>query len=171
LKVLKRAQETGELTEQLLRQVRDLSLSLRPSMLDDLGIVSALRWYSSRLGDRTGIKIDLQVEGREESLSENLRTVIYRTVQEALTNVARHSQANKVDIALKFGAVEFVAQVEDNGKGFDADEMSNRDSVRPYLGLLGMRESVGELGGKLFIRSKPNKGTRITMKIPIGDVQ
>lgn len=171
LNMLKRAEETGELAEQLLRQVQDLSLSLRPSMLDDLGIVSALHWYSSRVGDRTGIKIDLQVEGREESLSEKLRTVIYRTIQEALTNVARHSQAKKVYIALKFGAVEFVAQVKDNGKGFDSDEMSNIDSVRPHLGLLGMREGVEELGGKLFIRSNPNKGTRITMKIPIGDVQ
>jgi PAS domain S-box-containing protein len=168
-KVLRRARETGELAEQLLRQVRDLSLSLRPSMLDDLGIESTLRWYSSRFSDRTGIKIDLQVEGREESLPEQLRTVTYRTIQEALTNVARHSKANKVCIALKFSAVEFLAQVEDDGKGFEVDEISSTNSVRPHLGLLGIRESVEELGGRLFIHSSPNQGTRITVKMPIED--
>jgi len=167
LKVLKRAQETGELAEQLLRQVRDLALSLRPSMLDDLGLEPALRWYAGRFAERAGIEIDLQVEGREERVPEEMRTVFYRTVQEALTNVVRHAQASKVRIALKFGAADLLAQVEDDGKGFEVDEISSTNSGRPHLGLLGIRENVEELGGRLFIHSSPNQGTRITVKMPI----
>jgi two-component system sensor histidine kinase UhpB len=166
---MERIRETGELADQLLRQTRDLALSLRPSMLDDLGLTSALQWYTSRFAERAGIEIDFKVEGREELLSERLRTVIYRTVQEALTNVARHAQANEVGIALKFGADDLTLQVQDNGKGFDVVEVFSIDSERAHLGFLGMRESVEELGGTLSIQSSSNKGTKITVEVPIGE--
>jgi two-component system sensor histidine kinase UhpB len=163
-----RVQETGELADQLLGQVRDLALSLRPSMLDDLGLPSTLKWYTGRLAKRVGIEIDLEVEGEEKRLSEELRTVVYRVVQEALTNVARHAQASKVKIALTFAEADLSLSVKDNGKGFVVADMFSIESERPHIGLLSMRESVEELGGKLLIQSSLNRGTRTTIKIPIG---
>jgi two-component system sensor histidine kinase UhpB len=167
--LIDRVRETGELADQLLRQTRDLALSLRPSMLDDLGLQSALQWYTSRFAERVGIEIDFKVEGREERSSERLRTVIYRTVQEALTNVARHARASKVCITLRFGAGDLTLQVNDDGKGFDVAEVFSIDSERAHLGLLGMRESVEEIGGKLSIQSSPKGGTSIAVQVPIGE--
>ncbi len=166
-----RMRETGALADQLLKQVRDLALELRPSMLDDLGLSAALKWYVRGFAARTEIECDLQIAGQESPLSDIKRTVIYRAVQEALTNIARHAQAKSTGILLRFGTDILTVEVKDDGNGFDVDVVFGAQSERYAIGLWGMRESVEELGGTWRIQSKAGRGTHLTVSIPIEDLR
>jgi PAS domain S-box-containing protein len=169
--VLERLGETGVLADQLLDQVRDLALELRPSMLDDLGLSAALKWYVRGFNSRTSIECDLHIGGQHVNVSENRRTVAYRAVQEALTNVARHAQAKSVGILLRFGTDILTVEVKDDGKGFDIDEVFDVQSEKNPIGLLGMRESLEEIGGTWYIQSRPDQGTSLTITVPLEDPQ
>ncbi|MBI9108370.1 MAG: PAS domain-containing protein [Spirochaetales bacterium] len=168
---MKRLRETSELTDRLLEQVRDLALNLRPSMLDDLGLVAALHWYVRGFSRRTGVECKLQVEGQELLLCDEKRIMIYRAVQEALTNVARHAEAKSAGILLRFGTDLLSVEVKDDGKGFDVDEVFGAQYEKYPFGLLGMRESTEELGGRWRIQSIADQGSSITITIPLGDLQ
>jgi signal transduction histidine kinase len=162
-----RLAETHWLADRTLEQVRQLSFDLRPSMLDDLGLVPTLRWYVNRYAQMLNIEAEFEAMDLEERLPAEMETVLYRVAQEALTNIARHAEANKVHIRLERKKAQVRAFIEDDGQGFDVKEVAGRQVPERGMGLLGMRERVASLGGKFSIRSRPGRGTRLTIEIPI----
>jgi len=166
-----RVAEAMSLIDQTLVQTRDLALDLRPSLLDDLGLLPTLRWHVNRYA-RLAMQLDMDVElealGLEERLAPEMEIALYRIVQEALTNVARHAQATRVTIRLKGGAGGVVtAVIEDDGRGFDTEKIAARDPSGRGAGLLGMRERVASLGGSVCVQSSPGQGTRLFIEIPL----
>jgi signal transduction histidine kinase len=155
--------EAKELAEETLRTVRGMSMGLRPAMLDELGLVPALKWQAREFTQRSGVPVDLQVDGSLDDLPENLRTCVYRVVQEALTNCARHAEAKNVRVTLHGRADSISLTVEDDGVGFAAEGV-----LRQGLGLVGIEERAGELGGRVDFFSQPGKGTLVRCEIPIG---
>jgi signal transduction histidine kinase len=154
--------EAKELAEETLRTVRGMSMGLRPAMLDELGLVPALKWQAREFTQRSGVPVDLQVDGSLDDLPENLRTCVYRVVQEALTNCARHAEAKNVRVTLHGRADSISLTVEDDGVGFAAEGV-----LRQGLGLVGIEERAGELGGRVDFFSQPGKGTLVRCEIPI----
>src|SRR5438094_7609796 len=148
------------LTEETLRTVRNIAMGLRPSMLDDSGIVPAVRWQASELSKRTGTPVELQIEGDFDGLGDEGRTCLYRVVQEALTNCARHAQATTIQIAMERRNGSVCLSIRDDGIGFDTGR------ARTGLGLVGIEERVKTLGGSLAVRSWPNRGTLLSVEIP-----
>ncbi len=147
--------------------VHKIIFDLRPSALDDLGLLSALRWYAeNRLGD-LGIKVRLEVGGEERKLPPEIETALFRVVQEAITNIAKHAQAENVVLSVEFKDLAIGIEVEDDGQGFDVEAVSPEADKTQGLGLLGMRERVALLGGKLHIESEPGRGTRLTIEVPL----
>jgi two-component system sensor histidine kinase UhpB len=164
-----RLAESRMLTDRTLEQIRELSLSLRPSLLDDLGLLPALRWYIKRYARRTNVAVQFETEGMGERLSYSIETALYRVVLEALTNVARHARAEHVEVRLLKSDAQITAVIQDDGRGFDPKARAGHD-VRSYgVGLLGMRERVRTLGGTLRVDSQLGQGTCITAEIPIKD--
>ena len=145
--------------ERIVEEVRRIALSLRPSMLDDLGLAPALEWQAREVGQRTGLAVEVVAEESAGQLPEEYRTCIYRVAQEALQNSVRHAGASKVRIGLRKGAGTVSLQVEDNGKGFAVGRMRG-------LGLLGMEERVLQLGGHLRVLSG-DRGTRVMAELPL----
>jgi signal transduction histidine kinase/DNA-binding response OmpR family regulator len=158
-------EDARALLADLLTRVRDLSLDLRPALLDDRGLIPALLWQSGSFTKRTGVEVDFSHTGVETRPPAEVETAVYRVVQEALTNVARHAKAQSVRVRLT--ATESSAltvTVEDDGAGFDAATAAHAATG----GLGGMRERVLLLGGTLTIQSEPGKGTRIAAEMPLG---
>ncbi|MBI3954343.1 MAG: sensor histidine kinase [Chloroflexi bacterium] len=150
-----------ELAKGTLGDLRRLTVALRPAALDDLGLVPAIRRYAELyLGD-AGVDFDVQEENAGSRLDPSLETVIYRVVQEAINNVARHSQATRAKINLSSRGDTFVATVEDNGRGFDP--LVTREGV----GLQGMRERASLAGGQLTLDSQTGHGTRVRLQLPL----
>jgi signal transduction histidine kinase len=149
------------LTEETLRTVRNIAMGLRPSMLDDSGIVPAVRWQASELSRRTGTPVEVQIEGNFDGLADVDRTCLYRVVQEALTNCARHAQATTIQITMQGNKESVCLSIRDNGLGFDTGR------AKTGLGLIGIEERVKELGGSLAVRSWPNRGTLLHVEIPL----
>jgi signal transduction histidine kinase len=144
-----------------LAQVRDLSNLLRPAVLDDLGLLPALRGLLDDFTRRTRIAANLECAEPLRALSHDLEVVIYRIIQEALTNVARHSGAHQVRVALQNEDHRVRLAIEDDGRGVAGEPT-------PHLGLLGIRERVTTLGGTLQIGGAPGRGFRIEAVIPVG---
>jgi PAS domain S-box-containing protein len=161
--------EALALVDELMTQVRNLSLDLRPTMLDDLGLLPALLWHCGRYTDQTGVHVDFRhtnLEGRR--FGPKAETAAYRIVQEALTNVARHADVAEVTVRLWAEQDTLNVQVEDQGAGFDPERvLLTEDSS----GLVGMRERAVLLGGALTIESTPGVGTRLTAELPLDDAQ
>jgi len=143
-----------------VNSIRDIALLLRPSMLDDLGLIPALEWQAREVSRRSGIHVKVAAENMPDSLSDEMRTCIYRVVQEALQNVSRHSGAKNSLVTVRQDDNSLSLSVEDDGHGFDADRMRG-------LGMLGMEERVRQLGGKLEIHSAPGNGATLRVKLPI----
>jgi PAS domain S-box-containing protein len=155
-----------ELLDQVEEELRRLSHELRPTVLDDLGLVPALEFLADRVAKRSGLVITVQEEVREERLPAFVETALYRSVQEALTNVMRHAKAKRVEIALQQGADTVQCTIQDDGVGFDVRAAQARRGDHG-LGLVGIRERAGALGGTLTIRSTPGHGTTILITIPL----
>jgi signal transduction histidine kinase len=155
--------EAGALVGRALAQVRDLSNLLRPSALDDLGLVAALRALVDDFSARTRIAVTLDLDGAGRRLPPDVEVVLYRVAQEALTNVARHAQASeaRVQIVSDDDAVHLV--VEDDGRGAGRN-------ASPHLGWLGMRERLTSVGGRLSIGEARGGGLRLDAYIPVGGV-
>jgi PAS domain S-box-containing protein len=153
------------IVDEALEQVRDLSFQLRPSLLDDLGLVAALRWYSDQFARRTRIRCTIAVglPASKTRLRLELETACFRIVQEALTNVARHAWARNVSITLRRLKNEICLSIKDDGRGFDAHSLSQ---FTTHLGLRGMKERALALGGRLEIKSSPSRGTEIRAHFP-----
>jgi two-component system sensor histidine kinase UhpB len=163
-----RIADTRRLAHQTLRAIRNLSLDLRPSALDDLGLLPALRWYIKEYQQKFSLTVDFQASGLKERLPTEIETVIYRIVQEALTNVARHAQAHTVQVHLEGDAETIQVTIRDDGTGFETERHQRRfePGQEHGWGLVGMRERASLLGGTLQITSKPGKGTTIYARVP-----
>lgn len=155
--VLKTAREMGD---HALTQIRDMALLLRPSMLDDLGLVPALKWQAREIARRTGLKVKVSADSVSEDLPEEHRTCIYRIVQEALNNVALHARASSARIDAQQEADSIRVTVQDDGHGFDPTQEKG-------MGILGMEERVKTLGGTFRIDSAAEQGTKISITLPI----
>jgi len=154
------------LVDQVLRQVREIALELRPSTLDHLGLVPALRWYFDQQRVRSGLKIDFRHLDLSPGISAEIQTACYRIAQEAMTNILRHAQAQNVVVELRElnGALEF--SMKDDGVGFDFEHTKSRAS----LGLVGMKERALLVGGSLDVTSPPTKGTTLLARLPLTPV-
>jgi signal transduction histidine kinase len=147
--------------ERLLRQVRNMSLELRPSLLDDLGLAAALRWYLDRQSERAGLRIGFADGLGERRLTTELETTCFRVAQEAVNNVVRHAHAQNVQVSLNARGRVLELRVLDDGCGFDAGAALKRAAGAASLGLLGMREWVMLVGGRFEIHSSPGHGSEI----------
>jgi len=150
-----------KLAEGNVGKVRDLSLLLRPGMLDELGLVPALRWQVREVARRTGLKVTMLADEAEEELPDAYRTCIYRVVQEALHNCVKHSRASQVRVVMSRQEDGLSISVQDNGVGFDPKREKG-------LGLLGIAERVGQLGGRFHIESQPGNGAVASFHFPAG---
>jgi PAS domain S-box-containing protein len=160
--LLKKVGAMSELINSTIQTVKRISTSLRPGILDDLGIVAAIEWQSKRFQETTGIKCDIFSDYYEINLEKKSSTAVFRILQEALTNIARHSNAARVKIILKEKNKKFLLTVSDNGQGITQEQISGSKS----LGILGMKERALSLGGDLKIKGTPGIGTTITLTIP-----
>ncbi|MFQ5410289.1 MAG: GAF domain-containing sensor histidine kinase, partial [Anaerolineales bacterium] len=158
-----------EIVDDAIGRVRDLSLELRPAMLDDLGLVATLRWYLDRQAQLGGFTTSLQVAAMEPRLASEVEVTCFRVVQEALTNVIRHARASRVNVSLEHVDEELVVSVEDDGVGFDVEASTNRAAQGASVGLLGMQERVLQHGGVIEIASSTGRGTRINARIPTSE--
>jgi signal transduction histidine kinase len=149
-----------KLAESSVHVVRNMALLLRPSMLDDLGLVPALQWQAREISKRTGMAVTVDAEGVADDLPEEHRTCIYRVVQEALNNCARHASAHSVRIQVVQQDARIRLSVQDDGQGFDSTHVRG-------LGLLGMEERVTHLGGRFHLQSEPGLGTKLRIEIPL----
>ena len=159
-----------EAVDEALRLVRDLSVDLRPPLLDDLGLVTALRWYVDRYAKRTGIvaEVIIDLTDPNERFSRELETACFRIAQEALTNVVRHARARDVSVTLRKEDAILVLSVKDDGIGFDHEALRKRAPRAATLGLLGMQERAHAAGGVVEVHSRISKGTEIRLKLPLG---
>lgn len=166
----KKITSTQRLVEKSMKTVHRFARELRPMLLDDLGLIPALRSYLRDLAKRTGLRVYFAsfTAGRFEGLDNVRRTVLYRVAQEALTNVARHAHASEVRVGLRRlrGAIRM--DIKDNGRSFQAQRMLSATN-RKRLGLLCMRERVEMVGGTFTIESKPGQGTTIRAEVPFGN--
>jgi len=147
-------------------ELRRISSDLRPSTLDHLGLVPALRSLAERTGDEAGIPTRLTVVGVPKRLDKQAETAIFRIVQEALTNVRRHSGATEAWVNIQFRQGSLKLEIGDNGHGFNPRVKMDRLASEGHLGLLGMRERATALGGSLRLQSRPATGTVLNLRIP-----
>lgn len=162
-----RMDECVAVVERALEQVRSLSLDLRPSLLDDLGLVATLRWYVARQARAASFALHFSADEPAGRLTSVLETVCFRIAQEALTNVVRHAQAREVWVQLRCGAAELGLTIRDDGLGFDLAQAEARASRGESFGLLGMRERASLSGGRLSILSAPGQGTVVSAGFPL----
>jgi signal transduction histidine kinase len=159
-------EESIGIIEHALQQVRTLSLDLRPSLLDDLGLVSALRWYVDSQARRAGFAAQFTADPFLTRLSPAIETACFRIAQEALTNVARHAHAQRVDVELRRRGMEVQLAIRDDGVGFDV-QIARDHAGGMSLGLLGMQERTALVGGQIDITSGPAQGTEICVRFPL----
>jgi PAS domain S-box-containing protein len=159
-----------ELADEMARELHTLAWSLRPPALDDLGLHTAIYNYVEEWAERTCVTVDFQSTGIEDSwrLPVEVETALYRIAQEALTNLFKHSGADRASLILERLGEHVVVMIEDNGRGFDAEAALRPSAKEHRLGLLGMRERAAMLGGSLSIESEPGAGTTVLVRIPVG---
>jgi len=181
--VVEQLEEFQELIDSILRGVRRFSRDLRPSVLDDLGLLPALEWLTANLVEEDGVKAELKVYGDRRRLPPEAELALFRIVQEALSNVRKHSQASRVVTVVEFGegraGPELVLSkaegwsrrvritVDDNGQGFELPGRTGDLATAGKLGLIGMHERAHLLDGTLTVRSEPGKGTTVTVDVPV----
>ena len=161
-----RLADADALTEKLLGQIHELTLELRPHMLDDLGLVPTLRWYTERLSRRLNIQILFTQKNWKERPDSEISTALFRIIQEALTNAAKHARAKKIRILLVQKQKFIEVLIKDDGRGFDQRKIEKRPPRARGIGLFSMKERAALLNGECTIESHPGKGTRIHISIP-----
>ena len=161
------ARRASDLAGRALGSIRATARGLRPAVLDDLGFVPALRTLAEEFAGRTGVAVDLQAGPLAPNPGPEVQVALYRVLQEALTNVARHAVATRVVVALGAENGEVVLAVRDDGRGFDAEHATGAGDAR--AGLAGMKERVVGAGGRFSISSAPGRGTRLEARLPLGD--
>jgi signal transduction histidine kinase len=151
----------------ILQRVRDLSLDLRPSLLDDLGLVPTVRWYVERQAQRAGLVAEVEAESVPQDLEPDLSVACFRIVQESITNILRHAKATTIHVALRQTDQYLELCIKDDGIGFSPRETSTTAAGRSTLGLLGMQERAQALGGQVTIQSLPDQGTEVRVRMPL----
>ncbi len=159
-------QENIRIVEDALQQVRRLATTLRPSMLDDLGLAAALQWVLEQSASRSGFTARFRHARAPTRLAPDIETACFRIVQEALTNIARHAQARQVDISLERVEEQLVLCITDDGCGFNLEEMQVRALAGTSTGVLGMQERATLIGGQLTIQSTPGAGSVVQLTCP-----
>jgi signal transduction histidine kinase len=154
-----KADEIKKEVENSIGVVRNMALLLRPSMLDDLGLVPALQWQAREVSKRGGIWVKVAAENVSEELSEEHKTCVYRVVQEALHNCVQHAGAHNVKVTVRQSPQRLQLQIEDDGKGFDTQQKG--------MGLVGMQERVRHLNGSFAVESEAGRGTAIEVELPL----
>jgi two-component system, sensor histidine kinase PdtaS len=162
--------ESAGIVDRALQQVRDLSFNLRPSLLDDLGLIAALRWYVDREAQRAELIPEFVADLSETRLPSELETACFRITQEALTNVVRHAQARRMWVELRQRGAELHLKIRDDGIGFEVDVVWRRRASDGGLGLQGMQERALILGGRIEIKSAPTRGTEVHVWFPLPGV-
>jgi len=157
------------LSAETLDQTYRLIFDLRPTTLDDLGLVPALRWFVETRLQPHGLKVELEAEEFRQRLPAEMETALYRVFQEGLSNVVRHARARHVQIRLAADATRFTGRIRDDGCGFDPQSVQGADAEGRGLGLLGMQERIELLGGQFTIDSAPGRGTELRIEIPLGE--
>jgi signal transduction histidine kinase len=163
--VIKEVRQVQEMAEEATKDLRDFTRSIRPPILDDLGIVPSIRRLLIESTERTGMKGTFKLIGDERRLQQDIEVSIFRIIQEAIWNVERHSKATQVIVTMILNADETKIDVSDNGIGFEVPPMLSTFYADGKLGLLGMQERAKLIGGKLEIQSTPNTGTKISFQI------
>lgn len=159
--------ENLRIVDDALQQVRRLALALRPSMLDDLGLLPALRWIAEQSAARSGFTVEFDTAVPDVRLAPDIETACFRIVQEALTNIARHAQAQRVVIELHRNGDALMLSVHDDGCGFDLAAMRARAVTGGSIGVLGMQERAELIGGQLDIESTPGQGSTVRLRCPL----
>jgi signal transduction histidine kinase len=161
-------EETSRYIDEIIENVRRLSRELSPSILEDLGLTSALQWLSENFDKQYSIMTSLEIDNIDDLFPKEAQTNLYRISQEALTNIAKHAEAKHVSFAVKENEESVSIIIEDEGKGFDVIKVRATHSPEKGLGLDAMEERAHMLGASLHIKSQVGEGTRITLTIPIG---
>jgi PAS domain S-box-containing protein len=162
-----RLEELREQSDRILEGVRRFSRDLRPPVLDDLGLLPALKWLSTALEEQPGIPVNIRVLGEQRRLPDEVELALFRIVQEALNNAGKHSGATALDLTVGFRGDEITVVVADNGKGFQLPRSLSDLAASGKLGLIGMQERVRLLGGTLTVDSDPGAGTTVVVRVPV----
>jgi signal transduction histidine kinase len=158
---------TRHIAAGMLQNVQRLISDLRPSLLDDLGLVPAIAWYGDQRLGPSGISVTIEHQGMDRRLPQAVETAVFRIAQEAFTNIMRHSGAARVRVAVSLSAGYLTLEVADDGQGMPADALRSEFGSGQRMGLRGMRERVNILGGEFRVRSSRETGTVLTVRIPI----
>ena len=150
-----------------LDEIHKVIWELRPTLLDDLGLIAAVKWLAETHLEAAGVKVHLETAGAERRLPNNVETAIFRIIQEAVTNIIRHANAESACISLEFEEASVRVHIEDDGGGFDINEAMSATRGGRGLGLLSMKERAELLSGILKIKSQPGQGTQIDLEIPV----
>ncbi len=168
-RVRAQSKELLRLVDMCFNGLQNLISGLHPPQLDDFGLVSTLRWYVQQVHARYGLSVHLEIQGRETSLPPDITVVLFRIIQEGLTNVIRHAGTDRAGVQVKFGQGEICIKVEDDGRGFDVDAVLQRGD-RPCWGLLGMIERARLVGGTCNFLSETGAGTQVEVCVPVNKV-
>ncbi|MHB1962895.1 MAG: GAF domain-containing sensor histidine kinase [Acidimicrobiales bacterium] len=159
-----RVEDLRELVADALRRARQLAFDLRPTVLDDIGLAPAVQRLVDEVAERSGVAVDAAVDVEQhQGLTPALATVVYRVVQEALTNVVRHAQATSASVVVTVSGDRLRAVIEDDGQGFDPDHRPDG-----HLGIRGMEERAELVGGRVRVISVPSQGTTVVLEVPLG---
>lgn len=164
--MLEQIEDSMAIVDAAVEEVRNLALDLRPSLLDDLGLIAALRWYTDRQASRAGLSSSFEAEEMEARPAGDIETACFRVAQEAITNVVRHSKANQFAVQLRRTDGELELTVKDDGAGFDT-AAARRRSMQERMGLVGMEERVMLVDGRFAIDSTPGGGTTVRAAFPL----
>ena len=164
--------EMRSLAAKTLSELHDIALNLRPSALEDLGLVSALQKFCRNISERFGVQVDCSAVGldRTKRLAAEVELALYRIGQEALTNAVRHGRARCIEVLLQRKETSILAVIEDDGAGFDASQWRRQCVRNDCLGLLGIEERAALLGGKFRVESRPGGGTSLFVEIPVPEI-
>ncbi len=165
--VARRLEDSIDLVDRMVQQIRDLSLDLRPPLMDEMGLVGALKGYLETQAERTGLEIDVKGDPELDGLPPETEITVFRLAQEAVTNAIRHAEAARIAVNLRADGDGLEIVVEDDGKGFDVRALLEGPATVKNLGLVGMQERARMIGGELGIESAPGRGTRVRIRIPL----
>jgi signal transduction histidine kinase len=157
-----RVAEMSQMADTAIHSVQQIATGLRPAVLDSLGLCAAVDWQARDFQTHAGIRCHVSVPDAELPVGHDAATAAFRVLQESLTNVQRHAHATRVEVSLRLDGGQVILRIEDNGRGFAPDRLHGPLSI----GLTGMRERALHLGGQLEIRSQPDAGTRVELRLP-----
>jgi signal transduction histidine kinase len=161
--IKEKVDETTAMLDGAVKSVRKIATELRPSILDDLGLIAAMEWQCGEFEKKSGIKVNFACNSSIDSVPVNFNIGLFRILQESLTNIARHAAAKQVMVSLDMEKPAVTLKIKDDGCGFDINTIGKKKT----LGLMGMKERTIMMGGVYEIDSQPGNGTTITLKVPL----